>query len=106
MSKRGYDHISILPGYFTKENIDLEIKRFEEFFKNNNIEIKSFENKGKRKLAFEIKGNKEGIYLVFELIATEEDITKLEANLRQNENIIKFIDVQVEEEIEEQSEEM
>jgi small subunit ribosomal protein S6 len=94
-----YEHISILKGSLSKEEIDEEIKKFIEYFKEHNIEVKTFENMGLRKLAYEINKNKEGNYTRYEFLANELDIPDFERFTRKNENVIKFITIRTEKEI-------
>ncbi len=51
----------------------------------------------KRKLAYEIKKNKEGFYVVFKFEANPELITELERVYRITDEVIKFIVVKEEE---------
>ena len=46
---------------------------------------------GKRKLAYEIKQNTTGYYLIIEFYADDEEVKTLENYCRNNENIIKWI---------------
>ena len=89
-----YEHISILKPNLTKEELDDEIKKYRDFYKKENIEIKFFENLGEKNLAYEVKGNKKGYYFEFDLIANNsEQINKLEKFCKQNNNIIKFSNI-------------
>ena len=57
------------------------LKALEEKFTgliNENGKVESVENIGKKKLAYEIKKNKEGFYVVFKFEANPELITELE----------------------------
>ena len=58
---------------------------------NQNGKVESVENMGKKKLAYEIKKNSEGIYKVINFEAKPEFITELERNYRITDEIIKFI---------------
>ncbi len=46
---------------------------------------------GKRKLAYEIKKQKEGFYIVFKFEAKPELISELERNYRITDEVMKFI---------------
>ena len=48
---------------------------------------------GKRKLAYEVKKNKDGYYVVFYFTAKPELISELERNYRITDEVIKFITV-------------
>lgn len=60
---------------------------------NKDGEVTKVEKMGIKKLAYEIKKNKEGYYIVFYFESKEDVIIELERNYRINENIIKFITV-------------
>lgn len=58
---------------------------------NKNGKLDKIEILGKRKLAYEIKGNKEGFYIVFYFESEPKFTTKLERKYKIDEDIIKFI---------------
>ena len=55
------------------------------------------ENMGKKKLAYEVKKNKEAYYVVFTFEAAPESIAELERNYRITDEVIKFIVVRKDE---------
>lgn len=63
-------------------------------FSNKEIKI---ENLGKKKLAYEVRQNKEGIYLVINFECEAECISELERFYRITDEIIKFIVVKEDE---------
>ena len=63
---------------------------------NTNGKVESVENMGKKKLAYEIKKNKEATYLLFNFEAKPESIAELERNYRITDDILKFIVVRKE----------
>ena len=48
---------------------------------------------GKKKLAYEVQKNKEGIYMVFNFEATPDSIEELQRNYRITDDILKFMTV-------------
>ena len=64
---------------------------------NKDGKLEKIEDMGKKKLAYEVKKNSEGIYVKFLFEANPTLITELERNYRIIDEIIKFIDVRVEE---------
>ena len=60
---------------------------------NTNGKIESVENVGKKRLAYEIKRNKEGIYMIINFEAKPDLITELERNYRIDDDILKFITI-------------
>ena len=53
--------------------------------------IKKIEHIGMKKLAYEIKGNKEGYYVVFTFRSNIDSVESIEKELRMAGKIIKFI---------------
>ena len=60
---------------------------------NTNGKVESVENPGKKRLAYEIKRNKEGIYMIINFEAKPDLITELERNYRIDDDILKFITI-------------
>ena len=76
------------------------LKALEEKFTgliNENGKVEEVVDMGKRKLAYEIKKQKEGFYIVFKFEAKPELISELERNYRITDEVLKFIVVRVEE---------
>ena len=63
---------------------------------NKNGKLESVENMGKKKLAYEIKKNKEAFYMLFNFEAKPDSIAELERNYRITDEILKFIVVRKE----------
>ena len=76
-------------------NVDEKgLKNLEEKFTgliNENGKVESVENMGKKKLAYDIKKNSEGTYMLFNFEAKPDSITELERVYRITDDIIKFI---------------
>lgn len=58
---------------------------------NNDGKVEQVNNLGKKKLAYEVKKNKEGYYVVFDFEANPSLIAELERNYRITDEVIKFI---------------
>ena len=70
------------------------IKKIEEKFtglRNENGKVENVNEIGRKKLAYEIKKNKEGFYVVLDFEAKPEFIAELERIYRITDEIIKFI---------------
>ena len=64
---------------------------------NNDGKLEKIDNLGKRKLAYEVKKNNEGIYLVLTFEANADLIEELQRNYRITDEVIKFIVIKIEE---------
>ena len=73
-----------------EESVKNLIKKFSDLI-NTDGTVASVEEMGKRKLAYEIKKQKEGFYIVFKFEAKPELISELERNYRITDEVMKFI---------------
>lgn len=58
---------------------------------NTDGKVENVNELGKKKLAYEIKKNKEGYYVVYDFEANPSLIAELERNYRITDEVIKFI---------------
>ncbi len=85
-----YESIIIINPSLEEDGVKTLINRFSDLV-NSNGKVESVEEMGKRKLAYEIKKNKEGYYVQFNFKADPTLITELERNYRITDEVIKFI---------------
>ena len=62
---------------------------------NKNGKVEKVDMLGKKKLAYEVKKNKEGYYAIFYFEAKPEVIAELERNYRISDDVIKFMTINV-----------
>lgn len=81
------------------KNISLEkycqLKKYIQEYCEN---IKEFDEMGIKKLAYNIKEEKEAFYLRFEWQGTPENISEIERYFRINDDVLKFINIRKNEE--------
>ena len=85
-----YERVIIINPSLDEEGI----KKIEEKFTgliNENGKVENVNEMGRKKLAYEIKKNKEGFYVVLDFEAKPEFIAELERIYRITDEIIKFI---------------
>lgn len=88
-----YESIMVLAATTTAEEITAIIEKVKELITANDGIITKIENAGKKKLAYEIKKNTEGIYIIAEFKVKSEVISELERYYRIKEEIIKFLTI-------------
>lgn len=88
-NKRIYENIIILRGTFTEEDYKKALEKIKEYLAK--YEIKTIEELGKKKLAYEVEKNNNGYFAIIELRATAEEILELERFYRINDNVLKFL---------------
>ena len=74
------------------ESVELNEKYKEMFEKISNKPV-TVENMGKKNLAYEINGNKQGNYAIFYYNTSENNISDIQQHLRNDENVMKHITV-------------
>ena len=92
-----YETIFIINPNVEEAGIKELIQKFSDLI-NNAGKVENVEEMGKRKLAYEIKKNKEGYYVVINFEAQPELIKELERVYRITDEVIKFIVVRKDEE--------
>ncbi|MCI8833024.1 MAG: 30S ribosomal protein S6 [Clostridia bacterium] len=90
-----YESVVIIGQDVTEEGIKALIARFTDLI-NSDGKIENVQEVGRKKLAYEVKKNTEGYYVVFNFEAKPELIVELERNYRITDEVIKFITVRVE----------
>ena len=91
-----YVSVIIINPNLEEESIKAFINKISDLI-NSDGKVASVEDMGKRKLAYEIKKQKEGFYTVIKFEANPELITELERTYRIADEVIKFIVVKEEE---------
>lgn len=93
MKMNAYESAVIINAALDDEQINSEITRIRETITNNGGEISDFENWGRKRLAYVINKSKIGYYAIFRFNAPSTIISKLERFYSLNENIIRFLTI-------------
>ena len=91
-----YESVIIINPSVDEDKIKGLVDKFSELI-NKNGKVEKVDNLGKKKLAYEVKKNKEGIYVVIYFEAEPTLIAELERNYRITDEVIKFIVIKEEE---------
>ena len=85
-----YESVVIINPNVEENSLKELIERFKTLI-NNDGSVEQVNELGKKKLAYEIKKNKEGYYVVYDFEAKPSLIAELERNYRITDEILKFI---------------
>ena len=91
-----YESVVIINPSVDEEGIKSLVEKFTNLI-NNDGKLEKVDSLGKRKLAYEVKKQKEAYYEVFYFEANPELIAELERNYRITDDVIKFMTMKVEE---------
>jgi len=92
-----YESVVIVNPNLEEESIKALINKFSDLINTDGKVVSVDEKMGKRKLAYEIKKQKEGFYIVFKFEANPGLIAELERNFRITDEVLKFLVVREEE---------
>ena len=95
---RTYELMFIVRPDMTEEDQDKLISTLESAVASSSGNAKSVEKMGKRRLAYAVRGFREGIYVLLTVEGGGGLIHELERRLRVTEPVIKFLTVRIDEE--------
>lgn len=91
-----YESVFITRQDLSSNQVDNLTESFVNLLQQNKGTVAKKEYWGLRTLAYPIKKNKKGHYVLFAIDAPAEAITELERMMRLNEDVIRFLTVKVE----------
>lgn len=89
--KRKYELMVIFTPELEEEVLEKEVKKIKESITSKDGEISKVDNWGKRKLSYEIKKKKEGIYVIINFTLPSSEVLNFKNILKLNENILRFM---------------
>ncbi len=92
---RIYESIIIINATLEDAQIEAEVEKVKDFITKNGGEMRALEKWGRRRLAYAIKKKNNGYYALYEFKAPGDIIAKLERLYLLNENIIRFLTVEL-----------
>jgi small subunit ribosomal protein S6 len=92
---RPYEILVIVDPRPTEEEVVALLTQLGEQVKTLGAEVVKMENWGKRRLAYDIRKQREGTYAVFEVSAEPAMVKEFERQLRLNEQVLRFLSTQV-----------
>lgn len=97
--KKIYETTFIANATLDDAQIDQIIERFKEFLGKNGAEIRTLDKWGRKRLAYPIEKKNNGFYTVCEFSAPSDIMTKLERYYALDENVMRFLTVQMTEKL-------
>lgn len=90
-----YEILVIIDPRPTDEEVAALLAKFQETLKSLGAEVGKAENWGKRRLAYEIRKQREGIYAVIEGRAEPAAIREFERQMKLNEQVLRFMTTRI-----------
>ena len=96
---RRYDIIFIVPSDLPEDEITAVSERYQAFITDRQGIVVKVDKWGKRRLAYEIKKQKRGYYLLFDVVSNPDAIAEVERNFKIDDKILKFLTIKKDESI-------
>lgn len=94
--KRIYEGMYILSASLSEEAIKKALSRITDLIEQHQGEVHKVHEQGRKKLAYEINGHKQGYYFVLYFSVIPSAISEMWKEYHLNEDLIRFITLQAE----------
>ena len=91
-----YETIYILRPDLTDEQVEQAIAKYQNLLKEQGAEDIQIQNRGKRRLAYEIKKQRDGIYIQMNYSGPGTAIAPMERAMRLSEEVIRYLTIKQE----------
>ncbi len=88
---RKYELMAIFIPELEEDAMEKEIEKLKDLISSKGGEVEKVDNWGKRRLAYEIKKKKEGIYVVINFSLPPNEVLNIKSVLKLDENILRFM---------------
>ena len=88
-----YETMYILRPDLIDEQAEQNISKYENLLKENGAENVQIQNRGKRRLAYEINRHRDGIYVQMNYTAIGSAIAPMERAMRLSEEVIRYLTI-------------
>lgn len=94
---RNYEVIVVYDPALSEEAVEGEIERVKGLIAREGGQVQDLQKWGKKRLAYEMKKKREGVYVLFRFAAPPAALKELERNLKITEGVLRHLSVRVEE---------
>jgi small subunit ribosomal protein S6 len=93
MIKRPYETMYILRPDINEQVVESEITKYKTFLEEREVESLLIQHRGRRRLAYEIDGHREGIYVQMNYNATPDSIKPMEKDMKFDDHVIRSMTI-------------
>ena len=97
---RNYEIIFIVRPDVTDEDVDKLITQMESVVAGTGGKLEKTEKLGRRRLAYRVQKQREGIYILFRLQGSGDTVKEFERRLKVSDTVIKYLTVRIDEDLE------
>jgi small subunit ribosomal protein S6 len=97
---RNYEIIFIVRPDVSEEDVDKLIAQMEGVVASSGGKLEKVEKLGRRRLAYRVQKQREGIYVLFQLQGSGDTVKEFERRLKVIDTVIKYLTVRIDEDLE------
>jgi len=97
---RNYEIIFIVRPDVTEEDVDKLIAQMEGVVAGTGGKLEKVEKLGRRRLAYRVRKQREGFYVLFRLQGSGDTVKEFERRLKVIDTVIKYLSVRIDEDLE------
>jgi small subunit ribosomal protein S6 len=97
---RNYEIIFIVRPDVTEEDVDKLIAQMEGVVAGAGGQVEKVEKLGRRRLAYRVEKQREGIYVLFRLQGSGDTVKEFERRLKVLDTVIKYLTIRIDEDLE------
>ena len=94
---RAYEVIYILDPSLPDDELASLQERFAEVARTHGGQVKDTSQWGRRRLAYDLKGQREGVYVIMNMNGEPTTMTEIDRTLRFNESVLRHMIVRIDE---------
>ena len=91
-----YETMYILRPDLNEDAVDQSIEKYQSILRDNGAQILETQHRGKRRLAYEIQKQREGIYIQMNYECDGSQVALMERAMRLSEEVIRYLTVRQE----------
>jgi len=92
-----YESVFIARQDISSSNVEELASQFQQVIEGNGGKVAKTEHWGLKNLAYRVKKNRKGHYVLFNLDAPSEAVHEMERTMRYNEDVLRYLTVRVDE---------
>lgn len=92
---KNYELLTVFKPSLDTEELDKLVDKISEEVKSYNGEVSSIDKMGRKKLAYDVQGYRDGYFTTLILSIPAEKVVDFKRNLKLNENVLRFMFMEV-----------
>ena len=92
---KNYELLAVFKPSLDSDELDKVVDKISEEIKSNKGEVSSIDKMGRKKLAYDVQGYRDGFFTTMVISLPAESIVEFKRNLKLNENVLRFMFMEV-----------